>query len=461
MPNPIGNSQATHLTGMANLGHDHGHIQARGNGESRVHERLGYHFTSTGFTPKGLSPSKLLNTALKWLTLSAPARKMGEAIQGGHDSQATTGMGKARYATGALIKGLANITGGVAGIVSGAVATGVSITTNLVGGVFRLAAGACIGLGAAVAKGLALVSGSAELHSTAGNWASNALDIITPSAIKKGEQTTLSQEGAQNILDRAQLCRVCSSSEYRNLPPGVSVATIDDIPPSVLARGASDTATGDDVQLRPHTAVRPSEKGGGSPNDPFILTGDGWSALKVGVFKETASGKIVLSFAGTQLNATRAATVKSDVAQTLGVKDSAFQDADRLVKAFVDKYGKDNVEVTGHSLGGGLAQYAGIKHGTKVTAFNSMGLHVHLRDRLGADKLDRANVTHVNSSGDPLSQYAENSRFGLDASAQVGKRYVIETEHNGGHKMESILDGVVKTANGGGTGDFDGRLQRG
>ncbi len=179
------------------------------------------------------------------------------------------------------------------------------------------------------------------------------------------------------------------------------------------------------------------------------------------MFKETASGKIVLSFAGTQLNATRAATVKSDVAQTLGVKDSAFQDADRLVKAFVDKYGKDNVEVTGHSLGGGLAQYAGIKHGTKVTAFNSMGLHVHLRDRLGADKLDRANVTHVNSSGDPLSQYAENSRFGLDASAQVWKRYVIETEHNGGHKMESILDGVVKTANGGGTGDFDGRLQRG
>lgn len=131
------------------------------------------------------------------------------------------------------------------------------------------------------------------------------------------------------------------------------------------------------------------------------------------------------------------------------------------MKAFVDKHGKDNVEVTGHSLGGGLAQYAGIKHGTKVTAFNSMGLHVHLRDRLGADKLDRANVTHVNSSGDPLSQKVENGRFGIDASAQVGKRYVIETEHNGGHKMANVLDGVVKTANGGGPGGFDGRLQPG
>jgi hypothetical protein len=457
MPIHLGNSQPPSLAGTGNLGHDHGHIQARGNGESKVHERLGYHYTSNGFTPKGLSPSKLLNTGLKWATLSAPARKLGQAIQGGHDAKAASASGKARYAAGALIKGLANITGGVAGIVSGAAVVGVL----LVGGVLRLGAGACVGLGAAVVKGAALATGSEGLHATAGNWASKALDIITPSALRKGEQTTLSQEGAKNIVDRAQLCRICSSTEYRNLPQGYSIAKLADIPPSVLARGATNTATGKDVQLRPHTAVRAANKGGPSPNDPFFLTGDSWSALKVGVFKDTNSGKIILSIVGTELNAKRSATVKSDIAQTLGIKDSAFQDADRLVKAFVEQYGADNIEVTGHSLGGGLAQYAGIKHGTKVTAFNSMGLHVHLRNRLGADKLDQANVTHVNSSGDPLSQMVEHGRFGITASSQVGKRYVINTDHNGGHKMANILDGVVKTANGGGAGPHDKLLQPG
>ena len=174
---------------------------------------------------------------------------------------------------------------------------------------------------------------------------------------------------------------------------------------------------------------------GKSENDPFILTGDAWSALKVAVYKR--GDTMVLSFVGTQ-PAKRPGTLKSEAGAALGIKDRAFQDADRLVKAFAQQYG-GKVEVLGHSLGGGLAQYAGIKHGLKVTAFNSMGLHVGLRDRL-AHKLDDANVTHVNTSGDPLSQKVEHGVFGLDASSQVGKRYVIE--HSGGHRMEAVTAGL-------------------
>ncbi|MGL5707431.1 MAG: phospholipase, partial [Aeromonas sp.] len=54
--------------------------------------------------------------------------------------------------------------------------------------------------------------------------------------------------------------------------------------------------------------------------------------------------------------------------------------------------------------------------------------------------LDDANVTHVNTSGDPLSQKVEHGVFGLDASSQVGKRYVIE--HSGGHRMEEVTAGL-------------------
>jgi putative lipase involved disintegration of autophagic bodies len=153
----------------------------------------------------------------------------------------------------------------------------------------------------------------------------------------------------------------------------------------------------------------------------------------------------VLSFAGTELKDGRLATIKSDFNQTFGIKDTAFEDAERVVKAFADEYGEDNIEVVGHSLGGALAQYSGIKHGVKVTAFNSMGLSVSLRDRLGAKRINEANVTHINSSGDPLSQGVENGRLGITASSQVGKRYVLAVDHKKGHKMESITDGLEKT----------------
>jgi pimeloyl-ACP methyl ester carboxylesterase len=177
----------------------------------------------------------------------------------------------------------------------------------------------------------------------------------------------------------------------------------------------------------------------------LVLTGDAWSALKVCVFKTRADpAKFVLSFAGTEFEDGRLATLKSDLNQTFGIKDTAIEDAERVVKAFADQYGKDNIEVVGHSLGGALAQYAGIKHGVKVTAFNSMGLSVSLRDRLGAEKINEANITHINSSGDPLSQRVEAGRFGMTASSQVGKRYVINVDHKGGHKMENILDGLEK-----------------
>lgn len=424
----IGNSAPQFIT-RAN--HDRGHIQEAGATEKGVHRNLGYHYTSTGYTPGGLSPSRLLNTTLRWVTLSTPFSKLGNAIQGGYDSQATTTSGKARYWTGAIIKGFANITGGAAGLVSGTVATGTAMTTNIVGGLGRVVAGAIVGLGGVFANKQ--------------EWKSKALDLMKTSFLRKNEQTPLNAEGAKNVMDQAQLARITSSTSYRRMPEGFQTAKIEDIPVSVLARGATTTSTGEDAKLRGNIAIRADQHGGPTDSDPLVLVGDAWSALKVCVFKTTDEPtKFVLSFAGTELKDGRHATVKSDVNQTLGIKDTAFEDAERVVKAFAKQYGADNIEVVGHSLGGALAQYAGIKHGVKVTAFNSMGLSVSLRDRLGAEKINEANVTHINSSGDSLSQRVEAGRFGITASSQVGKRYVIDVEHKGGHKMEKILDGLEK-----------------
>lgn len=112
--------QPLHTTTVTS--HAHGEVQTSSR-QSKVHHNLASHYTSLGFGSR-VQPGKVLNTSLKWLTLSAPARKIGIAIQGGHDSHAQSVKGKARYWTGALIKGLANITGGVSSVASGVVTAG-------------------------------------------------------------------------------------------------------------------------------------------------------------------------------------------------------------------------------------------------------------------------------------------------------------------------------------------------
>lgn len=418
--------QPMHATAVTS--HAHGEVQGS-SGQNKVHHNLASHYTSLGLGSR-VQPGKVLNTSLKWLTLSAPARKIGIAIQGGHDSHAQSVKGKARYWTGALIKGLANITGGVSSVASGAVAAGAAGVKNLGESAARLVAFSSLGLAGAVMKGAShLPLGMSErLQQGSQQALSAAKEVLKPAFVAKAEQEPLTAEGARAVMDAAQLARVSCSSSYREIPAGYHHATLADIPPSILARREDGTGGSGSV-LALHVVAKKGE------NDPFILAGDAWSALKVAVYKRDDT--LVLSFVGTQPTK-RPGTLKSDAGAALGIKDSAFQDADRLVKAFAEQHG-GKVEVLGHSLGGGLAQYAGIKHGLKVTAFNSMGLHVGLRDRL-AHKLDQANVTHINTSGDPLSQKVEHGIFGLDASAQVGKRYVIE--HSGGHRMEAVTAGL-------------------
>ena len=404
---------------MAPSSLSHGEIQATSKETFSVNKNLAYHYTSLG-SSSGITIGKSLNMTLKWLTLSAPASQLGNAIQGGYDSQAPTTFGKARYWTGAAIKGLANITGSVCSLTSATVSTGVSLITNLGDVAQRLVKASVLGLAA-----------GAEYLLSSSNRANQRLEqaraIITPSFIQRAQQEPLTLEGARAVNDAAKLARISGSSKYREMPENHRHATIADIPKSVLAI-RSDNTGGNGSKLKLHISHA------SAPQSPFYLKSDSWSALKVAVYKR--DNTTILSFVGTQPTK-RPATLKSDLAGMLGIKDSAFKDAELLVSEF--KKTHKNVEVIGHSLGGALAQYSGIKHGVKVTAFNSMGLHVHLRDRL-ADKLNSSDVTHVNTSSDPLSQFAENGYIGPDASSQVGKRYVIE--NSGGHRMGNITEGL-------------------
>jgi hypothetical protein len=84
----------------------------------------------------------------------------------------------------------------------------------------------------------------------------------------------------------------------------------------------------------------------------------------------TKGGRAVLAFRGTNpLNVTDLGT---DVMIALGMERYTRRFAASLdvTERLISKYGIENVEVTGHSLGGTQALYVNSKTGVKATAFN-------------------------------------------------------------------------------------------
>ncbi|WP_053076773.1 hypothetical protein [Caenimonas sp. SL110] len=379
------------------------------------------------------SVGSVLNQALRYLTLSEPARKFGNWVQRGHDSGV-------QYAAGAVIKGLASITGAASAVVASVVTVAETIVANVVGTTLRIVGSAALGLAGVSAKLVGLASPSA----------SRAGDRIvgTAKGLVKGislvnntaRQETIPPHMMTRARDMARLARITGSTtadvRAQKLPEGFTRANRGVVPREILSieGGGNGKAS----------KLRFDEASG-------TLSGDRWSGLKVGVYvEEDAQGNGIayhLSFVGTQ--AGRPATFKSDAAQSfLGFEDSAFHEADAIVKAFVARYGADRIRLQGHSLGGGIAQWAGIRnsggdHPVKVTCFNAAGLHINMRNRLGHALIAKSDIEHFNTAKDFLSQKAEGARSPF-LGAQVGRRYVIPESR--GHSLRHHVEGLDRLA---------------
>ncbi|MES2634337.1 MAG: hypothetical protein V4669_15300 [Pseudomonadota bacterium] len=379
------------------------------------------------------SVGSVLNQALRYVTLSEPARRFGSWVQGGHDS----GL---QYTAGAVIKGLASITGAASAIVASAVTVAETLVVNVVGATLRMVGGGALGVAGASAKLAGLVSPSA---SRAGDRiVSTAKGLVKGISLvnNTAQQQPIPPRMLSRARDLARLARITGSTTAdvtaEKLPDGFLRAHRGVIPRDILS--IEGGGTGRAARLRFDEAAG-------------TLSGDRWSALKVGVYvEEDADGNGIayhLSFVGTQ--AGRPATAKSDAAQSFfGFEDRAFQEADAIVKAFVARYGADRIKLQGHALGGGLAQWAGIRnsggdHPVKVTCFNGAGLHINMRNRLGHALIARSDVEHFNTARDFLSQKAEGARSPF-LGAQVGRRYVIPESK--GHSLRHHVEALDRLA---------------
>lgn len=126
------------------------------------------------------------------------------------------------------------------------------------------------------------------------------------------------------------------------------------------------------------------------------------------------TGNAILAFRGT--NPSNVRDLGTDVAIATGLQGITprFADAGRVTKQLVDKFGRGNVHVTGHSLGGSQALHAAGRHGVEAHAYNpgaglpkflfgGLGVLAFLQEKFGSKA--KANKTHIYTTGvDPISR---------------------------------------------------------
>ncbi|WP_157129567.1 phospholipase [Nocardia amamiensis] len=141
------------------------------------------------------------------------------------------------------------------------------------------------------------------------------------------------------------------------------------------------------------------------------LLKDSKTGLKAALYKDRENGNFVLAFAGTFQFDPR--SWKANLLQGTGFEAAQYTQAIRLGKLARNAFG-DNLVMTGHSLGGGLAATAAHASGSPAVTFNAAGLSDRTLTRMGSDpNAARRNAAdHIRNyvmEGEPLSRFQESS----------------------------------------------------
>jgi predicted esterase YcpF (UPF0227 family) len=146
--------------------------------------------------------------------------------------------------------------------------------------------------------------------------------------------------------------------------------------------------------------------------DARNLTPPGWhfeyfhsvDHVRAALFRND-SGQYVLAFRGTQITSARDA--KTNFLQAAGRVPGEYQHAMELAKAVSMDLERNkgvklgDMEVVGHSLGGGMATAAAIANGLKATVFNPAGLHTNTIRRAFDERAKTYYNTHDNQYPTP------------------------------------------------------------
>jgi hypothetical protein len=139
----------------------------------------------------------------------------------------------------------------------------------------------------------------------------------------------------------------------------------------------------------------------------------------------TKGGKSVIAYRGTDLKnpKTRWDDLGTDLLLTIGLADSAsrFKNAKKVADRAVQKYGENNVNLVGHSLGGSQSAWVSRKTGLKGTGFNTGWSPIDaLRKRT------YTNFKNVRVEGDPVSYFGRK----LGRTTNVSVKPKMKNKHS-------------------------------
>ena len=151
------------------------------------------------------------------------------------------------------------------------------------------------------------------------------------------------------------------------------------------------------------------------------------SGMQAGVYNNRDTGELTLAFRGTEtcgfpcsFSETKAylLDVAADTALTFGFVNDQFKHAFNFAQDVVNRYPGRKITVTGHSLGGGLAQAVGAVLGLETFAFNSSPVPDDFFDgyplSLTSEQLEEI-IYVIADIHDPVSNTDETGKFYLNA----------------------------------------------
>ncbi len=147
------------------------------------------------------------------------------------------------------------------------------------------------------------------------------------------------------------------------------------------------------------------------------------SGMQAGLYRNKETAELVLAFRGTEkcdfpcsLETLR--DMAADVTLSLGLIPDQFKHAFNFAQDVSNRYSNHKITVSGHSLGGGLAQAIGAVFGLETYAFNSSPVPDDFFDQypvtLPQEELDEI-IFNIADIHDPVSNTDDNGNFYFNA----------------------------------------------
>jgi hypothetical protein len=148
---------------------------------------------------------------------------------------------------------------------------------------------------------------------------------------------------------------------------------------------------------------------------------------KLGYDKDT--GKVFLSFMGSKWGDKRSSTWASDVFQQVGFTDNLYKQAVLISDMAKQCLGSEKLVISGHSLGGGMAQLAAAVNGLEAVVINPAPVNKTIWARTGLNnaQLEEANkkIYQLSVKNDPISDWAFSNSSG-SLTAQIGQKIILD-----------------------------------